>query len=140
MSTTSFITKNVRVWRTPGSAISCSVEILHVADADLEEVIEIAGHQMAVEHEFQFGDRLFEGGKTLRRGTVEHDADHDQRALADPARRHHGADPDDKTLVVQPLGAAMTGRGADADRFGEFGIAEPPVILKQTQHLEVDTV
>ena len=109
-------------------------------DADLEEIVEIAGHQMTVEHEFQFRDRGFEGGKTLRRGTVEHDADHDQRAVADPARRNHGADAGDKTLVEQPLGAAVAGGGADADRFGEFGIAEPPVILKQAQHLQVDTI
>ncbi len=40
-----------------------AVEILHVADADLEEVVEIASHQMAIEYEFQLRDRPLEGGK-----------------------------------------------------------------------------
>ena len=95
---------------------------------------------MAVEHEFQFRDRPLEGGKALRCGAVEHHADHDKRALADLARRHYRADLRDIALVEQALGAAMAGRGADADHFGQVGVAEPPVILQQTQYLEVDTV
>ena len=44
-----------------------AVEILHVADADLQEVIEVARDQMAVEHEFQFRGDLLEGRKALGR-------------------------------------------------------------------------
>src|SRR5438067_7595739 len=54
-----------------------AVEILHVADANLEEIVEIAGHQMAIQHEFQLRDCSLEGGKTVRCGAVEHHADHD---------------------------------------------------------------
>src|ERR1700733_8802567 len=53
-----------------------AVEIRHVADPDLQKIVEVARHQMAVEHEFEFGDRLFKVGKALRRGAVEHYADH----------------------------------------------------------------
>jgi hypothetical protein len=34
----------------------------------------------------------------------------------------------------------MTGGWADADRFGQLRIAQPAVILQQTQYLEVDAV
>ncbi len=112
------MTKKVRVWRTPGSAIN----------------------QMAVENEFQFRDRVLEGRETLGGGAVEHDADHHQRALADPARRDHRADLGDKPFVEQALGPAMTGRGADPGRLRQLGIAQSPVILQQTQYLKVDAV
>ena len=56
------------------------------------------------------------------------------------ARRHHRPHLADKALLEQALGAAMTGRCADADHFRQLGIAEPAVILQQTQHLEVDAI
>jgi hypothetical protein len=34
----------------------------------------------------------------------------------------------------------MTGGGADASGFGQFGIGQPPVILQQTQYLKIDAV
>src|SRR5690349_16465997 len=39
------------------------VEILHVSDPDLEEIVEIAGHQVAIQHEFQFCGCPLEGGE-----------------------------------------------------------------------------
>src|ERR1700751_4952794 len=59
------------------------VEILHVADPDFQEVVEVTGDEVAVEHEFQLCRRLLKQRKTLRRRSVEHDADHHKRALAD---------------------------------------------------------
>ena len=117
-----------------------AVEILHVADADLEEVVEIAGHQVAIQHEFQLRDRPLEGGKAFRCGAVEHDADHDEGPLADLPRRHHRPDPCYEPLVEQALGAPVTGRGADTGRFGQLGIGQPAAILQQTQYLKVDAV
>ncbi len=43
------------------------VEISHVAHPYLEEIIEIAGDQMAVEDERQFADGGFKRGEALRR-------------------------------------------------------------------------
>src|SRR6266702_4539070 len=117
-----------------------AVEMLHVADADLEEVVEVAGDEVAVEHEFQLGDRLLEDGKALRRRAVEHDADHHQRALPYLLRRDHGADGGDEAVLEQALGAAVAGGGADRDGFGEAGVTEPTAILKQSQYLTVDAV
>src|SRR5271168_1036023 len=37
------------------------IEIGNVLYADLEKEVEVAGHQMAVEHEWQFPDRCFKG-------------------------------------------------------------------------------
>src|SRR5438270_6206351 len=51
-----------------------TVEILHVADSDLEEIVEVAGDEVTVEHELQPGDRLLEDRKAFRRRAVEHDA------------------------------------------------------------------
>ena len=64
--------------RPRGVNVTCmdALEIVDVAGADFQEIIEIAGYQMAIEHAFQLRGRLFEGGKALRRGTVEHDTDH----------------------------------------------------------------
>ena len=42
-----------------------ALEVVHVAGADLQEIVEIAGHQMAVEHAFQFRDRLLEGRQSF---------------------------------------------------------------------------
>ena len=42
------------------------IEIGHVFHPDLEEEVEVAGHQMAIEDERKFPYRGFEGGETLR--------------------------------------------------------------------------
>jgi len=43
-----------------------AVEILYVADPDLEEIVEIARHQVAIQHEFELRDRPLERGEALR--------------------------------------------------------------------------
>jgi hypothetical protein len=42
------------------------VEIGHVANADLQQIVEVAGHEVAVEHFLQGEDRLLERRKALR--------------------------------------------------------------------------
>ena len=94
---------------------------------------------MAIEDEFQFRDRPLERRKLS--GVERSSTTPTMTSAPLPTLRgHHGADRADKAVVEQALGAAMTGGGADPDRFGQLGIAEPSVPLQQTQHLEVDAV
>ncbi|MGY4341514.1 hypothetical protein ACVWW3_006420 [Bradyrhizobium sp. LM2.9] len=43
-------------------------------------------------------------------------------------------------MLEQALGASMAGGGADGDGFRQLGVAEPAVILQQSQHLKVDAI
>ncbi len=43
------------------------IEIGDVANSDLEKVVEVSGHQVAIEHKRQFGDCVLELGETRRR-------------------------------------------------------------------------
>src|ERR1700733_8056658 len=67
------------------------IEIGNVLYADLEKKIEVASHQMAVEHERQFPDRRFKGGKSLLCRAIEDHADDDKRPALDLGRRNIGA-------------------------------------------------
>src|SRR5258708_7704973 len=42
------------------------VEIRHIGDPDFQEIVEVAGDQVAIEDEFQFRDGFFERRETLR--------------------------------------------------------------------------
>ena len=116
------------------------VEVADVADADLQEEIEVAGDQMAIQHEPQFPDREFESPKTLRRRTVEHHADNHQRAALEFFRRQLGSDAADEAFVEKPLRAAVTGGRADVNRRGEVGVGDAAVTLQQLQDFAVDAV
>jgi hypothetical protein len=116
------MTKNVRVWRTPGNAMSFSPWIRHVTDADFQEVVEVAGHQMAVEHEFKFRHRPFEVCEALRRRAVQHDADHDERAAIDFSGVDDRAHLRDIALLQQPLRSPVASRRADVNRLRELRI------------------
>ena len=69
-----------------------AVEVGDVAHADLEEIVEVAGDQVAVEHEGQGADRRLEGGEAVGGGAVEHHADQHQRAALDALGGDGGAD------------------------------------------------
>jgi len=69
LSTTSFMTKNVLVWRTPGNAISWSpwIRLKSAISPTLifRKIVKVPGHEMAVEDEIQFPDSFFERCETL---------------------------------------------------------------------------
>ena len=82
-----------------------AIEIRHVAHAQLEEIIEVPRHQMAIEDKRQFRDGVLEVREAIRRRAIEHHADNHKGcaldamrvisnlpildvALIDPERRH----------------------------------------------------
>ncbi len=117
-----------------------AVEIGHVTDPYFEEVIEITRDEVAVEDELQFRHGFFERGKAFRRGAIEHDADHHQRATIDLVRRDDRADLLDITVLEQRLGPPMACRGADIDQLRQLRIAQPPIALQQAEHFQIDPV
>jgi hypothetical protein len=56
LSTTSFITKDVLLCRTPGDQLVAmnSVEIRYVADPDFQKIVEVAREQMQSSMNFNF--------------------------------------------------------------------------------------
>src|ERR1700682_624026 len=115
-------------------------EIRDVFGPDFQEIIEVACDQVTIEDEFQFRDGFFERRETLRCRAIEHDADHHQRAPVDLLRHDHRANAADVAVLEQRLGPAVTGRGTDVDQPRQFGIGQPPIALKQPQHLQADAV
>src|SRR6266851_5564867 len=115
-------------------------EIRDVFGPDFQEIIEVACDQVTIEDEFQFRDGFFERRETLRCRTIEHDADHHQRAPADLLRHDHRSNAADVALLEQRLGPAVTRRGTDVDPLRQFGVGEPSIALKQAQHFQVDPV
>src|SRR5690606_9697787 len=88
------------------------VEIRHISNADLEKIVEVTGHQIAVEHLLQFEHRPLECCKALRGRSVQHDADHHQCPQTDRSRSDLGPYAGDVTLFKQTLGTSMAGRRA----------------------------
>ena len=76
-----------------------AVEIRHVLDPDFQEIVEVAGDQVAIEDEFQFRNGFFERCEALGGRAIEHDADHDQRAPRDLLRHDDRANAFDVTLL-----------------------------------------
>ena len=120
LSTTSFMTKNVGVWRTPGSAISCSPWIRLKSSMSPTRILRKWSKSPATRWQSNTNVSL--------------------ASLVDLAGRYHRPNLADEPLVEQALGPAVTCRGAYPDPFSQFGIAQPAAILQQTQYLEVDAV
>ena len=116
------------------------VEVGQVAHADLEEIVEIAGDDVAVEHDGELLHRFLEGAEALRRRAVEHDADDGERALLDLVRIDLRPDAGDVALGEQALDTAVAGGGAGVHPLGDLGIAHAPVRLQQAQDSEVGPV
>jgi hypothetical protein len=117
-----------------------AAEISDVANANFQEIVEVAGHQIAVEHKGQGGDGVLEIGETVARGAVEHDADNGHGTAIHESGRNLGADRADEALPEQPLRAAMTGGRADIRLLGQLGIREPAVTLQQLQNPAIDAI
>ena len=116
------------------------VEALHVARSDLQQVIEIPGHEVAVENLFHPANHLLELRKALRRRPVQHDADHHQRPQPHAGRRDLRPDRRYEPVLKQALRAPMTGRGTDIHQPGQIGIGDARVLLKRAQDIPVDPI
>ena len=117
-----------------------TVEIGHVTDPDLEEIVEISRNQMAIEHESQAANGGLELGKALGRRAVEHDADHDKGSAIDLLRRDLGPHAGDIAFGEQALGTPVTGGGADIHPLRELGVTETAIAVQEAENFLVDPV
>ena len=116
------------------------VEILHVADPDLEKVVEVTRDEVAIQ-EFAHGrHRVLEVCEAFRCGAVENDADHDERLQTDGCWIDPRLNVRDVTFIEQALGAAVAGGGADIHFRSEFRIRETPVALELAKDIAVNPV
>lgn len=138
------MTKKVRIWRTPGRAMSillCNVLKSPMSRTRIfQKIVEIPRDQVTVQKLLHAGDRLLEGGEACGGGAIEDDADHDQRPEADGRRVQVRSDRGHIPLLEKTLGPPVTGCGADVHRPGDLGVGEPPVPLQKAQDVAVDPV
>ena len=117
-----------------------AAEIVHVADADFQEIVEVPGHQMAVDDERHFQRRTFERRKTLRGRAVQHHTDNGQRAQPDGFRRNGSPGAGDIAVIEQALGTAVAGRRAGIDLFRQVRVGNPCIRLQDAENPEVSAV
>ncbi len=113
------------------------VEINNISHAYLQEVIEIASHKMAIEHDWQIPDRCFEGAEALRCGAVEHNSYEGEGPPVDPMWRNLGPHGTNVSICEQPLDPTVAGRWTGIHPFCNVSIAETPVSLKQTENFQI---
>ena len=116
------------------------VEVLDVLDPDLEEIVEVAGDEIAFQHKGETFDRGLEVGEAFRRRAVEHDADDDQHTALDLVGIDEGRRTGDVVVREKPMNATVAGRRAERHPPRQFGIADPGIGLQFTQQTAVDFV
>ena len=112
----------------------------HLGNPCLDQVIEIARDQVALEHvrQLQYGtSELFE---SVARLVVEADLDEHQQAALQMLRIEPGVVAHDDPFALQapdPLGA---GGGRQADLFAQFSKRDAPISLQDAQDIAVNLV
>jgi hypothetical protein len=109
------------------------IEALVIVRAHEHEVVELAGHLMALHAAGDLRGCLLEGGERLRCRAIEHHADHHHHAGAQRPRieqRHRGAD---QAGALEPVDAAQAGRRAQVHLRGERHIGERCVTLQRAE-------
>src|SRR6185312_13793372 len=104
-----------------------------VAHAGLEQVVETAGHHVALQHVRRPARRGGEGLEDLGRRAVQHHLHEDQQRAADLLGVEHGGEAGDVAALPQPPHAVRAGRSREAAALGEFAVADPPVGLQHPQ-------
>jgi hypothetical protein len=117
-----------------------TVEIGHVADPDLEEIIEISRDHMAIEDDRQPTDCVLELCKALGRRTIKYHPDHDKGAAIDPVRYDLGPNTRNVTVGEQALSTAVTGGRTHIHPFRQFSVTKAAISLQEAENILVDPV
>src|SRR6516225_1877911 len=112
----------------------------HVGHAGLDQVVEAAGHQVALEDLGPGLDGRLEGVHDVRRGAIEQHLDEHHHAGAQLVRVQPGFVAEDEVLARQALHALEHRRGRQVHLLGELQVADAAVALQHAQDAGVDLV
>ena len=114
---------------------------IHVADDDLQLVIGLlTGDQQAFEHFRDAGDAGFQIGETFRRVDIHRDANQRHQRETELAGVEKCAVADDQAGFFQRPYPAQAGRRRQADAVGQILVADPAVLLQNSEDLPVVAV
>jgi hypothetical protein len=110
-----------------------AVDSLIIADIgcnDMDEIVEVAGHEMTADDFGYRCDRRLKFVEMILVLTVERDLDEDRGAEPDPLAVDCGVVATDDAGGLKSANAAQTGAGGEVDPFGNGGVCHAPVALE----------
>src|SRR5690606_34798190 len=116
------------------------IEIHHVPNAYLEQIIKIACNKVAIENLFHFHYSFFKLAETFGCRAVQHHANHDQRSQPHCRRGNQCSHTRYIALFEQSLDTPMTGRRTDMNLICDFSIGKPDIVLKHAKTSYVDSI
>jgi hypothetical protein len=116
------------------------IEVRHIAHPNFQEVVEVAGDEMAVQNERQLPYRRLECREALGRGSIENDTDHNKSAARDAVRRNFSSDRADVAFLEEALRTPVAGRGTHVGLLCQLGVGSAPIPLQELQNSPVRPV
>ena len=120
-----------------------AVDSLVIADIgcnDMDEIVEVAGHEMTADNFGHSCDRRLKFVEMIFVLTVEGDLDEDRGAEPDPLAVDRGVIATDDTGVLESANAAKTGAGRKVNPLGDGSMSHAPITLQQCDDLLVGRV
>ena len=114
--------------------------LVHVLHAGLEQVVEAAGHHVALDDLVDGLHGVLEALEHVRVRVVERDLREREQLLPEPPRAQPREVAFDEPVALQPAHALDAGRERQIDGAGELRDGEPSIGLQQRQDLAVDAV
>lgn len=112
----------------------------HRAGADLQQVVEMRGHQMHLFDLCNPGHGGIELGQCGFAGVVQFDLDKGHMVQPQPDRIDQRAVTGDDALCLQPPEPTLGGGLRQADAAGQIGDGDPPVLAQHIQNRPVEAV
>ena len=114
--------------------------LFHVLDARLQQVVETAGHHVALDDLVDGLHRVLEALEQVRIRVIERDLRECEQLQAEPPRVQAREVAFDETVALEPADALDTRRQRQIDGAGELRDGQPAVDLEQRQDLAIHPV
>ena len=128
------------MWQASHLGAVDSLVIADVSSDDMDEIVEVACHEMTADDFGYRCDRRLKFVEMILVLTVEGDLDEDRGSEPDPLAVDRRVVATDDAGVLKSANAAQTGAGGEVDPFGDGGVCHAPVALEQGDDLLVGRI
>ena len=125
------------MWQASHLGAVDSLVIADVSSNDMDEIVEIACHEMTADDFGYSCDRRLKFVEMILVLTVEGDLDEDRGPEPDPRTVDRSVVAADDAGALKSADAAQTGAGRKVDPLGDGGVGHAPVALEQRDDLLV---